>query len=145
MATVRTHVIFQADILRDIDSLVGKRGRSAFLADAAKLEIERRKVLNFLELEQNLAWKRENWTSGAQVTCAAASRSGNKLRRAEEQARATENRLMIVLLDTIAYSSIFSTGGASDWRSRGDLLAERHRLASCAVTVAEVYAGMPPE
>lgn len=85
MATVRTHVIFQADILRDIDALVGKRGRSAFLADAAKLEIQRRKVLNFLERKEP-AWKRENHPELKQGAAAWVY----KMRREEEKLRRQE-------------------------------------------------------
>ena len=44
----RTHVILPDDILRAIDRLVGERGRSGFLEQAARERLER------LELEQAL-------------------------------------------------------------------------------------------
>ncbi len=52
----RTHIIIPAELVIEIDTIVGKRGRSRFLAEAA------RKELNRLRLEQVLdkaigAWK----------------------------------------------------------------------------------------
>jgi hypothetical protein len=37
------------DLLREIDSLVGPRGRSAFLVETARTEVRRQKLLQFLE------------------------------------------------------------------------------------------------
>ena len=87
MATIRTHVIFEADILRDIDSLVGKRGRSAFLADAAKLEIQRRKILQFLERKEP-AWKIANHPELKQGAAAWVS----NMRRDDERTRAASRK-----------------------------------------------------
>lgn len=39
----RTHVILPDDLLEEIDKLVGKRKRSAFLADAVEKELRRRR------------------------------------------------------------------------------------------------------
>ena len=39
----RTHVILPVEVVADIDKLVGKRGRSAFIAEVAREEILRRK------------------------------------------------------------------------------------------------------
>jgi len=44
----RTHIIIPAELVTEIDALVGKRGRSLFLAEAA------RKELNQLRLKQAL-------------------------------------------------------------------------------------------
>lgn len=47
--TKRTHVIIPENLVHAIDSLVGKRGRSAFITDAATRELERRHLLEALE------------------------------------------------------------------------------------------------
>ena len=86
MATTRTHVVLPSEVLRDIDSLVGKRGRSAFLAEVARQEIERRRVLSFLDRKEP-AWKRENHPELKRGAAAWVS----KMRRKEERAR-TANR-----------------------------------------------------
>jgi hypothetical protein len=48
-----------SDLLREIDALVGPRGRTAFLLETAKQELRRRKLLSFLE-SKDAAWKEEN-------------------------------------------------------------------------------------
>ena len=45
----RTHVILDDDVVETIDRLVGQRGRSRFLNDAARDKLER------IELERTLA------------------------------------------------------------------------------------------
>src|SRR5882757_8391867 len=58
-STQRAHIIIPGDLLREIDALVGPRGRSAFLLETARQEVQRRKLLHFLESEQP-AWRAEN-------------------------------------------------------------------------------------
>ena len=41
--TKRAHVILPVDLVADIDKLVGKRGRSAFIAEVTREEILRRR------------------------------------------------------------------------------------------------------
>jgi hypothetical protein len=41
--------LIPANMLREIDSIVGPRGRSAFLLEAAREELRRRKLLRLLE------------------------------------------------------------------------------------------------
>lgn len=41
-----------ADLVQQIDELVGPRGRSAFLVETAAKEIKRRKLLAFLESDE---------------------------------------------------------------------------------------------
>jgi len=48
----RAHIFLPEDLLRDIDALVGPRGRSAFLAETARNEVRRQKLLRFLEGEK---------------------------------------------------------------------------------------------
>jgi hypothetical protein len=45
----RAHILIPADLLREIDAIVGPRGRSAFLLQTAREEVRRRKLLRFLE------------------------------------------------------------------------------------------------
>jgi metal-responsive CopG/Arc/MetJ family transcriptional regulator len=52
----RAHVILPVDVIAGIDKLVGKRGRSAFLAEAARDEIQRRQQRNALRASEG-AWK----------------------------------------------------------------------------------------
>jgi hypothetical protein len=56
MSTKRAHVLLPEDLLREIDALVGPRGRSSFLVETARQEVRRRKMLHFLE-GKDFAWK----------------------------------------------------------------------------------------
>jgi Arc/MetJ-type ribon-helix-helix transcriptional regulator len=57
--TKRAHVVLPVDVVADIDKLVGKRGRSAFLTEVAQREI---KLLQQREALRDAAgaWKLEN-------------------------------------------------------------------------------------
>jgi hypothetical protein len=57
--TQRAHILIPSDLLREIDALVGPRGRSAFLLETARQEVQRRKLLRFLE-SGHAAWKAED-------------------------------------------------------------------------------------
>jgi hypothetical protein len=59
MATQRAHIVLPADLIAEIDSTVGPRGRSAFLAETARAELKKRKLLAFLRNPEP-AWKDEN-------------------------------------------------------------------------------------
>jgi len=54
-STQRAHILIPADLLREIDAIVGPRGRSAFLLETAREEVRRRKLLRFLE-NDSPAW-----------------------------------------------------------------------------------------
>jgi metal-responsive CopG/Arc/MetJ family transcriptional regulator len=56
MAGKRTHVVIPETLVRAIDALVGKRGRSVFIAEAAARELERRQLLEALG-QASGAWK----------------------------------------------------------------------------------------
>ena len=56
IVTKRTHVVLPVDVVADIDKLVGKRGRSAFLTEVAKREIKIRRQQEVLR-ETAGAWK----------------------------------------------------------------------------------------
>lgn len=45
----RTHVVIPADVVAEIDLLVGKRGRSQFLVQAAELELKRHRQMAALK------------------------------------------------------------------------------------------------
>jgi hypothetical protein len=47
------------DLVREIDAIVGPRGRSAFLVETARNEVRRQKLLRFLESGTPI-WKDEN-------------------------------------------------------------------------------------
>lgn len=55
----RAHVILPVDLVADIDKLVGKRCRSAFIAEVARDEIQRRQQRNALRAAKG-AWKDED-------------------------------------------------------------------------------------
>jgi len=59
MPTHRAHILLPDDLLREIDAIVGQRGRSAFLVETARQEVKRRKLLSFLE-SQEPVWKDED-------------------------------------------------------------------------------------
>lgn len=59
MNIIRTHVLLPADLVREIDALVGPRGRSAFIVETARNEVRRKKLLDFLTSDEP-AWKDEN-------------------------------------------------------------------------------------
>jgi hypothetical protein len=61
----RAHVILPVDVVADIDKLVGKRGRSAFLTELAQREIKLRRQREVLG-ETAGAWKAEDHPELAQ-------------------------------------------------------------------------------
>jgi len=56
MKTKRAHVLLPQDLVKEIDSIVGPRGRSAFLVETAREAVRQRKLLRFLESDIP-AWK----------------------------------------------------------------------------------------
>lgn len=59
MATIRTHVVLPEQLIKDIDALVGKRGRSEFLAEVAAREVKRRRLMELLSRPEPF-WKEED-------------------------------------------------------------------------------------
>jgi metal-responsive CopG/Arc/MetJ family transcriptional regulator len=45
----RTHVVIPAQLVQQIDTVVGKRGRSKFLTEAAEKELLRRRQMNAID------------------------------------------------------------------------------------------------
>jgi len=56
MGTRRTHIVIPETLVSEIDRLVGKRGRSEFLAHAAEKELRRLQQIRALENVAG-AWK----------------------------------------------------------------------------------------
>jgi hypothetical protein len=48
MKAKRAHIVLPDDLLADVDALVGPRGRSAFLAQVIRDEVNRRRLLQIL-------------------------------------------------------------------------------------------------
>lgn len=48
MGSQRAHILLPDDLIEEIDSVVGPRGRSAFLVETANAELRRRRLLAFL-------------------------------------------------------------------------------------------------
>jgi metal-responsive CopG/Arc/MetJ family transcriptional regulator len=56
MRVKRTHIVISEELAAEIDSLVGKRGRSAFLSEAAEHELSRRRQIEALKAAAG-SWK----------------------------------------------------------------------------------------
>ena len=56
MNTKRTHIVIPQQLVTEIDILVGKRGRSAFLTQAAEKDLMRRRQIKALEKASG-SWK----------------------------------------------------------------------------------------
>ena len=52
----RAHVVIEEDIVKEIDSLIGKKKRSSFIASAAKKELKRVKQLSIIKKFKGV-WK----------------------------------------------------------------------------------------
>jgi len=59
MRTRRTHIVIPEPLVSEIDRLVGKRGRSEFLAQAAEKELRRLQQIQALEKLAG-AWKEKD-------------------------------------------------------------------------------------
>ena len=57
--TKRTHIVIPLDLVTEIDDLVGRRGRSAFLAQAARREVKRLRMLKALDVAAG-SWQDED-------------------------------------------------------------------------------------
>jgi hypothetical protein len=83
---VRTHVLLPEDLVREIDALVGPRGRSAFLVETATNEVRRRRLLEFLRNDEPA------WNDKSHPELADGSGKWVKALRSESD-RATQKRL----------------------------------------------------
>ncbi len=65
MGAQRAHIVLPQELIREIDLAVGPRGRSAFLVETARAELQRRRLLTFLQSEEP-AWDDGNHPELAQ-------------------------------------------------------------------------------
>jgi hypothetical protein len=77
MATQRAHIVLPDDLIAEIDSAVGPRGRSAFLVETARAELRRRKLLAFLRSDRP-AWQSQDHPELATGTSAWVKRIRNE-------------------------------------------------------------------
>lgn len=70
MATLRTHIILPAKLAKEIDELVGPRGRSAFFVELAENEVRKQRLLAFLDRGEP-AWREEDHPEIAEQGAAA--------------------------------------------------------------------------
>jgi|HubBroStandDraft_6_1064221.scaffolds.fasta_scaffold05749_4 hypothetical protein len=91
--TQRAHIVIPGDLLQEIDALVGPRGRSAFLLETARQEVQRRKLLRFLESEQP-AWRAEDHPelAGGAAAWVGQLRKHSERRRAAGKRRSARKR-----------------------------------------------------
>ena len=87
MPTKRAHILLPDDLLREIDSLVGPRGRSSFLVETARTEVRRQKLLQFLEGKAP-AGREPAWRDSDHPELAAGADAWVRKLRAENDARA---------------------------------------------------------
>jgi metal-responsive CopG/Arc/MetJ family transcriptional regulator len=59
MRRKRAHIILPEDLLAEVDRLVGERGRSAFLTEVVRQEVQRRNLLAALRAARG-CWKTED-------------------------------------------------------------------------------------
>jgi hypothetical protein len=93
-STQRAHILIPADLLREIDAIVGPRGRSAFLLETAREEVRRRKLLRFLA-NDSPAWLPKDHADMGQDSKEWVSRSRRASdRRVESLVRARQKRTL---------------------------------------------------
>ena len=80
MNTKRTHIVIAQQLVAEIDTVVGKRGRSAFLAQAAQKELMRLRQLKALKAAAG-SWKDKDHPELKQ----GAAQWVDKLRRQDEK------------------------------------------------------------
>ncbi len=65
----RAHIVLPQELVKEIDALVGPRGRSAFLVNITQAELQRRRLLQFLQSDEP-AWLDANHPEFADGTAA---------------------------------------------------------------------------
>jgi hypothetical protein len=59
MGSQKTQIILPKELIEEIEAVVGPRGRSVFLAEAARAELRRRRLLTSLRDDQP-AWSKKD-------------------------------------------------------------------------------------
>jgi hypothetical protein len=83
---VRTHVILPEDLVREIDELVGPRGRSAFIVETARDAVRRKRLLGFLT-DKEPAWRDEDHPELAEGSAKWVRKLRNETERASRRRR----------------------------------------------------------
>jgi hypothetical protein len=83
----RAHILLPEDLIREIDALVGPRGRSSFLVETARNEVRRQKLLRFLDTKKP-AWHDQDHPELAE----GAAKWVRALRAESEESRRTPRR-----------------------------------------------------
>jgi predicted nucleic acid-binding protein len=141
MGARRTHIVIPEPLVNEIDRLVGKRGRSEFLAHAAEKELRRLQQIKALE-DMSGAWKDKDHPE----LKAGAAHWVRELRRENERRlqKVAKRYVATYLLDTSVIIDALNNK-----RNRRDLLLgllkQGHLLACCPINVSEVYAGLRPK
>jgi hypothetical protein len=86
MGAQRAHIILPQELIHEIDSLVGPRGRSAFLVETARAELRRRRLLSFLRNDKPV------WTDKNHPQLGSDAGAWVKRLRKESDARIPANR-----------------------------------------------------
>ena len=86
MGIQRAHIVLPQELIQEIDSLVGPRGRSAFLVETARSELRRRRLLSFLRDD------RPAWTAKDHPELRSGAGSWVKRLRSESEARIPGSR-----------------------------------------------------
>jgi hypothetical protein len=60
MKTKRAHILLPRDLADEIDSVVGPRGRSAFIVESVRESVRRRKLLRLLDSDEPLWQDRDH-------------------------------------------------------------------------------------
>jgi hypothetical protein len=86
MKTKRAHILLPQDLVREIDAIVGPRGRSAFLVETAREAVRRKKLLRFLESDK------PGWNDGDHPELAAGAGAWVRELRQESEKRRTRKQ-----------------------------------------------------
>jgi predicted nucleic acid-binding protein len=142
MSTSRAHITFPKEVRADLDQLVDRQHRSKFVTEAV------RKELLLLRQREALRVAAGSWKDKDHPELKNGVRAWVKKLRQESEVRFKKQfhkrwAMNPFLLDTNIIVNVF--------RRRGDalllvenLLSQGQPLASCPVTITEVYAGMRP-
>jgi hypothetical protein len=86
MKAKRAHILLPQDLVREIDAIVGPRGRSAFLVETAREAVRRKKLLRFLESNQ------QGWNDAEHPELAGGAGAWVRELRQENEKRRTKKR-----------------------------------------------------
>ena len=136
----RTHIIIPTELMAEIDIVIGKRGRSKFLVEAARKELDRLRLEQVLDKVIGI-WKDKDHPELKQGSAHWVA----QLRKTEASRSISNQKIMAqYLLDTSVIIDVLNNkhDRASLLRN---LLSEGHTFSCCSINIAEVYSGMRPK